>query len=312
MLLSNNPLTTYRTYFFRFPEKQQQRIAGIYTLGWEKRNSASYYWDGLKRSEKGKIIFQYTLQGEGEIIIHDQKIRLKPGYAFFVNIPSDHTYYLPKDSQEWEFIHITLYGEEVWRSYHEIVKEHGNILRLNDNAYPNQLIFKLFDKAVHEEIKDAFESSSLAYTFMMELKRYLMHANHSNKDIPESISNAVRYIQHNYANPIILDDIVEASGLSKYHFSRLFQSIMQITPMNFLTRIRLNKAIELMKQQDLTIEEIALRVGYSNGNYFTKVFRSIVGVSPGKYRNSENFVPFDEIIESSSPFAYKEDSKTLC
>lgn len=302
MLRSNNQLTTYRTYFFRFPEKQQQRIAGIYTLGWEKRNSASYYYDGLKRSEKGKIIFQYTLKGEGEIVIDNQVIRLTPGHAFFVNIPSNHTYYLPSDSEEWEFIHITLYGEEVWRSYHEIVKEHGNILRLEDTAYPNQLIFKLFDKAVHEEIKDAFESSSFAYTFIMELKRYLLHSTQSSNTIPESISNAVRYMQHHYSNPIILDDIVEASGLSKYHFSRLFQSIMQTSPMNFLTKIRLNKAIELMKDQDLTIEEIALRVGYSNGNYFTKVFKSIIGMSPGKYRNSENFVPFDEIIGLSSPF----------
>lgn len=302
MLRSNNQLTTYRTYFFRFPEKQQQRIAGIYTLGWEKRNSASYYYDGLKRSEKGKIIFQYTLKGEGEIIIDNQVIRLTPGHAFFVNIPSNHTYYLPSDSEEWEFIHITLYGEEVWRSYHEIVKEHGNILRLEDAAYPNQLIFKLFDKAVHEEIKDAFESSSFAYTFIMELKRYLLHSTQSSKTIPESISDAIRYMQHHYSNPIILDDIVEASGLSKYHFSRLFQSIMQTSPMNFLTKIRLNKAIELMKDQNLTIEEIALRVGYSNGNYFTKVFKSIIGMSPGKYRNSENFVPFDEIIGLSSPF----------
>lgn len=302
MLRSNNQLTTYRTYFFRFPEKQQQRIAGIYTLGWEKRNSASYYYDGLKRSEKGKIIFQYTLKGEGEIVIDNQVIRLTPGHAFFVNIPSNHTYYLPSDSEEWEFIHITLYGEEVWRSYHEIVKEHGNILRLEDTAYPNQLIFKLFDKAVHEEIKDAFESSSFAYTFIMELKRYLLHSTQSSNTIPESISNAVRYMQHHYSNPIILDDIVEASGLSKYHFSRLFQSIMQTSPMNFLTKIRLNKAIELMKDQDLTIEEIALRVGYSNGNYFTKVFKSIIGMSPGKYRNSENFVPFDEFIGLSSPF----------
>lgn len=302
MLRSNNQLTTYRTYFFRFPEKQQQRIAGIYTLGWEKRNSASYYYDGLKRSEKGKIIFQYTLKGEGEIIIDNQVIRLTPGHAFFVNIPSNHTYYLPSDSEEWEFIHITLYGEEVWRSYHEIVKEHGNILRLEDTAYPNQLIFKLFDKAVHEEIKDAFESSSFAYTFIMELKRYLLHSTKSSKTIPESISDAIRYMQHHYSNPIILDDIVEASGLSKYHFSRLFQSIMQTSPMNFLTKIRLNKAIELMKDQNLTIEEIALRVGYSNGNYFTKVFKSIIGMSPGKYRNSENFVPFDEIIGLSSPF----------
>lgn len=302
MLRSNNQLTTYRTYFFRFPEKQQQRIAGIYTLGWEKRNSASYYYDGLKRSEKGKIIFQYTLKGEGEIIIDNQVIRLTPGHAFFVNIPSNHTYYLPSDSEEWEFIHITLYGEEVWRSYHEIVKEHGNILRLEDTAYPNQLIFKLFDKAVHEEIKDAFESSSFAYTFIMELKRYLLHSTKSSKTIPESISDAIRYMQHHYSNPIILDDIVEASGLSKYHFSRLFQSIMQTSPMNFLTKIRLNKAIELMKDQNLTIEEIALRVGYSNGNYFTKVFKSIIGMSPGKYRNSENFVPFDKIIGLSSPF----------
>lgn len=302
MLLSNNQLTTYRTYFFRFPEKQQQRIAGIYTLGWERRNSASYYYDGLKRLEKGKIIFQYTLKGEGEIVIDNQVIRLTPGHAFFVNIPSNHTYYLPKDSKEWEFIHITLYGEEVWRSYHEIVKDHGNILRLEDTAYPNQLIFKLFDKAVHEEIKDAFESSSFAYTFIMELKRYLLHSTKSSKVFPESISNAVRYMQHHYSNPIILDDIVEASGLSKYYFSRLFQSIMQTSPMNFLTKIRLNKAIELMNDQNLTIEEIALRVGYSNGNYFTKVFKSIIGMSPGKYRNSESFDPLDDIIGHSSPF----------
>ncbi|PAD26032.1 hypothetical protein CHH62_09250 [Niallia circulans] len=60
-----------------------------------------------------------------------------------------------------------------------------------------------------------------------------------------------------------------------------------------------------MKQQDLTTEEIALRVGYSNGNYFTKVFRSTIGVSPGKYRNSKNFVPFDEVIGPSSPFLFR-------
>jgi AraC-like DNA-binding protein len=290
ILLSNNG-----TYTFKFKDNIQDRIAGIYTLGWENRNSSSYFWDGLKRSELGKIIFQYTLKGEGEITIDNQTTRLKTGEAFFVNVPSNHQYYFPEDSEEWEFIHITLYGQEALRSFEEIIKSNGYILKLDKESTPIQIIFNLYHEVVNNGISDVYQASSNAYAFLMELKRTLQSKGKAgvSKKYPKSIEKAIEFIHDNYSRPLALDEIVEASGVSKYHFSRLFNDTMNITPLNYVVKIRMQKAIRLLKNEDLTIEEISQQVGYANGNYFSKAFRSVFGVSPGKYRNNRSFIPFD-------------------
>ncbi|WP_165769006.1 AraC family transcriptional regulator [Virgibacillus profundi] len=294
-MLPNKP-PYYRTYGVHFSGSNQQRIAGIFSLGWEKQMLSTYNWDGLKRSEKGKIIFQYTLKGHGEIRVNQQTFRLKPGTAFFVNIPSDHRYYLPEDSKEWEFIHLTLFGDESNQVFQEITKKIGNIIHLDINSPPIQLIFDLYDKAIHDEIHDAYEASAYAYNFLMELSRFISTNGDRNQKWPDSISKAIQFIHSRYTTYITLDDIVEASGLSKYHFSRLFHQTMKITPLQYVTRTRINEAIKLLKNEALTIEEISQRVGFSNGNYFGKVFRSSIGVSPGKYRDKKSFIPVDQLI----------------
>ncbi|KAB8136773.1 AraC family transcriptional regulator [Gracilibacillus oryzae] len=292
-------LSSNGTYFFNFTDNSQDRIVGIHTLGWEKRNSASYFWDGLERSELGKVIFQYTLKGEGEITIDNQTTRLKAGEAFFVTVPSNHQYYFPEDSEEWEFVHITLYGQEALRSFEEITRSDGHILTLDKNSTPIQIIFNLYNEAVNNGISDVYQASSNAYTFLMELKRAIKSKGKAglSKKYPKPVEKAIEFIHNNYSKPLALDDIVEASGVSKYHFSRLFNATMHITPLNYVVKIRMEQAVKLLKNKELTIEEIALKVGYANGNYFSKAFRSIIGVSPGKYRNNRSFIPFEQIIQ---------------
>jgi AraC-like DNA-binding protein len=278
------------TYFFKFKDNIQDRISGIHTLGWEKRNSPSYFWDGLERSELGKIIFQYTLKGEGEITIDNQTTRLKTGEAFFVNVPSNHQYYFPEDSEEWEFIHITLYGQEALRSFEEIIRSNGYILKLDKESTPIQIIFNLYHEAVNNGISDAFQTTSIAHAFLMELKRTLQSNGKTgvSKKYPKPIEKAIEFIHDNYSRPLTLDEITEASGISKYHFSRLFNETMRVTPLNYVVKIRMEQAIRFLTNEGLTIEEISQRVGYANGNYFSKAFRSVIGVSPGKYRNDRS------------------------
>ncbi|MEK5038082.1 AraC family transcriptional regulator [Sporosarcina sp. FSL K6-3457] len=295
-MLSNFRSITYGTYGFHFKESsQQRRIAGIHSLGLEKQVSASYDWDGLVRSEKDVIVFQYTLKGAGEIVINGDTYRLGVGDAFFVKIPSNHRYYLPADSTEWEFVHLTLMGEEAIRCYESITDEVGHILKLDIYSTSITRIFELIHKVSTHQINDAYEASALSYSFLMELQRFL-HTSKSDKELPESITKATLFIDNNYAEPITLDDIVQASGLSKYHFTRLFHEKIQLTPIQYLTNSRIKRSIELLKDNELTIEDIALRVGFSNGNYFTKVFRSYLGVPPGKYRNSKSVIPIDYLI----------------
>lgn len=283
------------TYGFHFKGSHQERIAGISSVGWEKRRETTYDWDGLDRSDSDIIVFQYTLKGRGEIKITDQIHRLEPGQAFIVNVPSDHRYYLPADSDLWEFIHITLSGNETMACFQSIIEQSGPILQLDFHAKPITHILKILNKVINNKITDAFEASSLAYSFLMELQRNILFGKNET-NWPSSVSRTVLFIDNNFASYLTLDDIVNVSGLSKYHFTRLFHANVLSTPIQYLTKRRINESIKLLKNKNLTIDDIALMVGFSNGNYFIKVFRQVIGVPPGEYRDSSSFISVDHII----------------
>ncbi|AMQ06225.1 AraC family transcriptional regulator [Sporosarcina psychrophila] len=294
-MLSKLDSLQYGTFGFLFKGAHQQRIVGIHSLGWEKQTDSSYDWNGLTRTETDIIVFQYTLKGAGKIKIEDQIFHLTAGQTFFVKIPSDHQYYLPSDSSEWEFIHISLFGQEANRCYEDITNNLGHILKLNLHSAPISRIIELLRIVSVNKMNDAYDASSFAYSFLMELYRYISNIK-TNDEWPKSISSAITFISNNFQNSISLDDIVDASGISKYHFTRLFHKSINITPIQYLTTIRINKSIELLKNDKLSIEDIALNVGFSNGNYFGKVFRASLGISPGEHRNTKSFITVDHII----------------
>ncbi|MBY7142882.1 helix-turn-helix transcriptional regulator [Virgibacillus sp. NKC19-3] len=295
ILLINYQSLTNKSYGLRFKGDHQYRVAGIYSIGKEIRTDTSYYWNGQARSENDIFVLQYTLKGAGKIKFEQQTYDLNPGDAFFIHIPSNHIYYLPEESEEWEFIYITLLGNEVFQCYEKITKAVGNIFQLDVYSPPIQSIMSSLDKISNEQINDVYKASACAYDFLMSLYADVFQVNRKNT-IPSAIKNATAFINENYAAPVSLDDIVAASGLSKYHFTRLFHESMNATPIQYLTKIRVNKAIQLLKNEQLTVEAIALKVGFSNGNYFTKVFRSYLGVSPSVYRNNKTFSQVDYLI----------------
>lgn len=294
-MLNNFHPTEKNTYGFRFKNQHQQRIAGIYALGKEIQHHASYNWNGLNRSEQDIIVFQYTLKGAGKIRVGEQTHDLQPGDAFFVKIPGDHTYYLPPDGESWEFIYITLFGDEAFHSYEKITEEIGHVFKLDVYAPAIQSIFQTLDKVRQQQMNNAYVTSAAAYEFLMKLSADIFQAKDENT-LPSAVTEATAFMNSNYADPISLDDIVDASGLSKYHFTRLFHQKMHATPIQYLTKLRINKAMELLKNDTLSVEAIALRVGFSNGNYFTKVFRSYLGVAPSVFRNRKTFSPVDYLI----------------
>jgi AraC family transcriptional regulator len=83
-----------------------------------------------------------------------------------------------------------------------------------------------------------------------------------------------------------LRDLAAASYLSPFHFARLFKKITGATPHNYLAAIRTNRAQLLLSETDLSITEIATRVGYLSGSHFTKAFRLSTGTTPREFRKA--------------------------
>ncbi|MFD2804691.1 AraC family transcriptional regulator [Litchfieldia salsa] len=265
-------------------------------MGKEYRSNEVYEWNGLKRSENGRVIFQYTLGGKGAIRIGENTYSLKKGEAFLVQLPSDHEYYLPDDSSHWEFVYMTVYGQEALHYFHTLTENYGHILELSIDSRPIKHIFHLLDRIQTIGIQHSYDASAYAYSFLMECMQYFQHDQNEGEKLPVSIAKAVNFIEQHYQEDLTLSSIVDISGLSKYHFARLFHKTVHDTPIKYLTKIRVNHSLDLLQKKELSIEEVARSVGYTNANYFTKVFKGVLDVTPSEYRNSQSFMPVNQLF----------------
>lgn len=287
----------YGTYGFRFQDVLPNDVANIYVLGREKKLPGAFYnWHGLKRKDVGTYVFQYTLSGTGRFDIGDESYTVKSGEAFIAEIPSNHRYYFPKDSEGWEFIFITLVGREAAECWRFTKEQSGPVLNVPPDSKLIQLLLKIYQETYEQKITDAYYASAKAYEFIMECYRFVRNIEKATKGFSLQITEALSFIQTHYHEPITLDEIASVSGFSRYYLIKQFQHQLNMTPVQYLTKIRIQKAAELLRSTRSSVTDIATQVGYANANYFNKVFRKAVGVSAGTFRESKNVIGIDRLI----------------
>jgi AraC family transcriptional regulator len=88
------------------------------------------------------------------------------------------------------------------------------------------------------------------------------------------------------SNDIGLDELAAEAQLSAFHFARMFKQSVGVPPRAYLTRLRMEKACELLEQTDLPVTEIALEVGYSSNQVLARVFAKQHRMSPSHYRRA--------------------------
>ena len=100
-----------------------------------------------------------------------------------------------------------------------------------------------------------------------------------------ALTAMIGYVQKNYPNKILLKDISSAGNCCKTKCTSLFQKYLATSPMLYLNRYRLEKAIFLLRNTTLSVTEIAYACGFSNTSYFCELFHKYYNTTPGKYRN---------------------------
>ena len=98
------------------------------------------------------------------------------------------------------------------------------------------------------------------------------------------IQEAITFMEHNYAREITVEELASVCKLNRSYFSKLFKDSMGCPPQEFLIRLRLSKAAELMKTTTQSIGNISTLCGYPNQLHFSRAFKKRYGMSPREWR----------------------------
>ncbi|GAA0856267.1 AraC family transcriptional regulator [Clostridium nitritogenes] len=123
---------------------------------------------------------------------------------------------------------------------------------------------------------------------ILENKLYMKNDNHTKKTKERFLQfkNVITLIENEYQNPLTLEDLSRASGMSPKYFCRFFNEMSNKTPIEYLNYYRIEIACEKLLATELSITEIALNCGFNDVSYFIKTFKKYKGLTPKKYLKS--------------------------
>ena len=255
-----------------------QTLRGI---GMHHITSHDYHWDNRVR-KNSYVLLQYTISGRGSFQTPDHTYPQQTGDLFLVQVPGDSQYSLPDNSEYWDVLYLEFSSECLPLLYH-IHQSCGPAFHLEASSTLPEQMKQLYADAISNQLASVFDNSKSAYAFLLDLADYALE--HPALSSPR-VTLAKNYLDsHYYTTDLNLDEVADAVGLSKYHLCREFNHLYGISPGKYLANLRLQKSCALLLQsRQHTIAEIASMVGFSNDNYFCKVFRKAFGTTPTQYR----------------------------
>jgi AraC family transcriptional regulator len=101
-----------------------------------------------------------------------------------------------------------------------------------------------------------------------------------------ALRRVVDYMADNYERDLSLSDLAGQAGVSAFHFAREFKRSTGHAPHQYLIKLRVERARNLLAQSRLPIVEVGLRTGFGSQSHFTRLFRRLTGMTPGSYRGA--------------------------
>ncbi len=138
----------------------------------------------------------------------------------------------------------------------------------------------------YEERLDGWQTAmySAFLRLCIRLSRCYEKSSETNSGGAMKLARASAFIEKNYNRNISIGEISKVSGYSERQLTRLFRETFSETPVMYITRLRMQKAEELLRNTSESISEIAWQCGYEDQNYFTRIFKKHTGLPPTAWR----------------------------
>ena len=250
----------------------------------------------------------YLLEGERRFFFDNRSYLVKGGSLILVDENSIH---MTTANSEQEIGHdrIILYVERDKMKEFDRLFPNLNLVKFFHQHYG---VFPLNERQQREfidlytRLQDEFDSKKRNYRAMIETEiiqyfiRFMRENHtpaieHTDVSAPSKYHNiyaVADYISEHFDETITLDLLADQFYISKYYLSRTFKEITGYGISEYLNIHRIREAKRLLEETDLSVQQIARKLGYESITYFEKVFKTYMTMSPLKYRKTMNTVTY--------------------
>jgi AraC family transcriptional regulator of arabinose operon len=231
-----------------------------------------------------------TLSGEGYLETKKGQQPVSKGQGMLLFPNTQHRYYATREP--WEVLWVTFNGVHTENLLASLQFKQTQALYLSN---PDRTVAKLNQAIALMQSKDplrSVEGSSLAYEILLDLFMYGSSSEvRSKMQHYEQLEPVLSYIEKHYRNEITLEQLAGKLSVTPQHTCLLFQQTLAMRPFEYITRLRLRKAKELLVEHTgLEIQAIAKSVGYAHASYFIKLFKQAEGITPSTFRSIHRVV----------------------
>lgn len=188
------------------------------------------------------------------------------------------------------YIHgVQAYFREQRLGMGEVVYLWNQAVGILINAYSEELKDMELEFLNFTEIQERFEHFESMCSFLHDVLASIRQGNSRTQqegDIQSCFNQMVAYIDGHFEQKLYLKDLSAQFYINQVYCCQLFKKNLGKTFSEYMSELRIRKARELLKQTDMTIEEVAIEAGYVDYYYFNKVFKKHCGMTPTKFRKS--------------------------
>ena len=235
-------------------------------------------YNGIGRDD---YYLMYLREGKLKTLIGDVECIATPGD--FIIFPPHYKYkytFAAGNSLVYYFVHFT--GSEAERYLKKLFGDNFPcLLHAGDSDAAIDSFSRMFDAYGKDvEICDTVSAAELSNVLLS-----LMRANRLGEK-PSPLSRSISYMRASYTEEIRIPELAAMEGLSVSRYNTVFKQIKGISPVQYITELRMQHACSLLTSTDLSVKKIGEMVGYSDNHFFSKIFKSRFGVSPKEYRSN--------------------------
>lgn len=258
----------------------------LYQYGWEQCAPLHSFGPFVRNH----YLFHYVISGQGYLDSDDlggvtRKYEPKAGEGFLI-CPGQVATYAAHKTDPWKYVWLEFDGLRA-SEYME-----------NAGLGPSQPIYRPLSEAQGDTVRDtmlyiADHSDASALHLVGHLCLFvdgLIQTSSTRKELRGGqlrdfyIQEAITFMEGNYHRELTVEELADVCKLNRSYFSKIFKDNMGCPPQEFLIRLRLSKAADLMKDTGESIGAIAAQCGYPNQLHFSRAFHKRYGLSPREWR----------------------------